>query len=78
MKRFIDDGFGVTVMEGNKFDFEYYVSEFNLLRKTITIDTFKFGNEVDFMHLFIYKGEEFFVNGKSGHLKHTIRNFILG
>ena len=42
-------------MEGNKFDFEYWVSEFNLLQKTITIDKFKFGNEVDFMDLFIYK-----------------------
>ena len=94
-KRFIDDGFGV--MEGTKLDFEHWISEFNLLRQTITIDKFKFGNEVDFMDLFIYKGEEFFVNGKldisvfqkqenkymyipskSGHLKHTIRNFILG
>ena len=39
-KRFIDDGFGV--IEGNKFDFEYWVSEFNLLRKTITTDKFDF------------------------------------
>ena len=61
-KRFTDAGFGV--MERNKFDFEYWVSEFNLLRKTITIDKFKFGNEVDFMDLFICKGEEFLRNGK--------------
>ena len=61
-KRFIDDGFGV--MEGTKLDFEHWVSEFNLLRQTITVDKFKYGNEVDFMDLFIYKGEEFFVNGK--------------
>ena len=94
-KRFIDDGFGI--MNGNKSDFEYWVSEFNLLRETITIDKFKFGNSVEFMDLYIYKGDEFFVTGKldisvfqkeenkymyipckSGHQKHTIRNFILG
>ena len=41
-------------MEGNKLDFEYWVSEFNLLRDSIgTIDKFKFGNEVDFMDLYI-------------------------
>ena len=61
-KRFIDDGFGV--MEGTKLDFEHWVLEFNLLWQTITIDKFKYGNEVDFMDLFIYKGEDFFVNGK--------------
>ena len=44
LKRFIDDGFGI--MEGNKLDFEYWVSEFNSLRETITIDKFKFGNSV--------------------------------
>ena len=59
--RFIDDGFGI--MKGNKLDFEYCVSEFNLLRETITIDKSKFG-KVDFMDLFIYKGENFFVSGK--------------
>jgi len=94
-KRFIDDGFGI--MEGDKSDFEYWVSEFNLLRETITIDKFKWGNEVDFMDLNIYKGNDFFTFGKldisvfqkeenkymyipnkSGHQKHTIRNFVLG
>ena len=50
--------------------------------------------EVDFIDLFIYKGKEFFIlyislfqkeenkymyiPSKSKHLKHTIRNFILG
>ena len=57
-KRFIDDGFGI--MEGNKSDFEYWITEFNLLRETITIDKFKWGNEVDFMDLNIYKGNDFF------------------
>ena len=61
-KRFIDNGFGV--MEGNKFDFEYMVSDFILLQKTITIDKFKIGNEVDFMDLLIYKGDEFFISSK--------------
>jgi hypothetical protein len=54
-KRFIDDGFGVT--KGSKKDFEYWVSEFNKLRETITIDKFKYGDAVDFMDLFIFKGE---------------------
>ena len=61
-KRFIDDGFGI--MEGNKSDFEYWVSEFNLLRETITIDKFKWGNEVDFMDLNIFKGDDCFMFGK--------------
>ena len=84
-------------MEGNKSDFEYWISEFNSLRETITIDKFKWGNEVDFMDLNIFKGEDFYLFGKvdisvfqkeenkymyitskSGHQKHTIRNFILG
>ena len=49
--RFIDNGFGIT--KANKFEFEYWVSEFNLLRDTITIDKFSYGNSVDFMDLHI-------------------------
>ena len=94
-KRFIDDGFGIT--EANKDEFEHWIHEFNLLRETITIDKFKYGNDVDFMDLFIFKGERFYVDGKldvsifqkeenkymyipaeSGHVKHTIKNFISG
>ena len=60
--RFIDDGFGIT--EANKDEFEYWIHEFNLLRETITIDKFKYGNDVDFMDLFIFKGERFYVDGK--------------
>jgi len=94
-KRFIDDGFGVT--KGSKTDFEYWVSKFNMLRETITIDKFKYGDEVDFMDLFIFKGEKFkyegifdvsifqksenkymYIPAKSGHAKHTIKNFIRG
>ena len=61
-KRFINDGFGIT--EANKDEFEYWIHEFNLLRETITIDKFKYGNDVDFMHLFVFKGERFYVDGK--------------
>ena len=50
-------------MKGNKLDVEYWVAEFNLLRETITIDKFKFENEVDFMDLLIYKQEKLFVSG---------------
>ena len=64
-KRFIGDGFGI--LEGNKLDFEHWITEI-ILRETITIDKFKFCNEVDFMDLFIniyiYKGEKFYVSGK--------------
>ena len=35
-KRFIDDGFGIT--KGSKSDYEYWISEFNLRRDTITVD----------------------------------------
>ena len=62
-KRFIDDGFGI--MEANKEEFEYWIHEFNLLRETITIDKFKYGSEVDFMDLFVFKGDRFFVDEKS-------------
>ena len=61
-KRFIDDGFGIT--EANKEEFEFWVQEFNLLRETITIDKFKYGNTVDFMDLFVFKGDRFFEDGK--------------
>ena len=68
-----------------------------MLRETITIDKFKYGDEVDFMDLFIFKGEKFkyegifdvsifqksenkymYIPAKSGHAKHTIKNFICG
>ena len=93
-KRFIDDGFGIT--KANKTEFEYWVSKFNLLRDTITIDKFSYGDSVDFMDLHIYKADNFastgkfdisifqkksnkymYIPAKSGHAKHTIKNFIL-
>ena len=61
-KRFIDDGFGIT--KANKNEFELWVDEFNLLRESITIDKFKYGNQVDFMDLFVFKGKSFLDNGK--------------
>ena len=53
-KRFIDDGFGIT--KGNKSEFEYWVSEFNSLRETITIDKYSHGHSVEFMDLYIQRG----------------------
>ena len=47
--RFIDDGFDIT--KGSRADFKYWVSEFNLLRDTITIDKFSYGTSVEFMDL---------------------------
>jgi hypothetical protein len=61
-KRFIDDGFGI--MEGSKLEFEHWVSEFNLLCDSITIDKFQFGNKIDFMDLYIYRGDDFYNFGK--------------
>ena len=61
-KIFIDDGFGIT--KASKTEFEMWVNEFNTLRETITIDKFKYGNEVDFMDLLIFKGDNFLDNGK--------------
>ena len=59
--RFIDDGFGI--MEGSKKDVEYWISQFNSLRKTIKIDKWSFGNNVEYMDIYIYKGEKFFSTG---------------
>ena len=93
--RFIDDGFGI--FEGTKKEIEYWIIQFNGLRETITIDKWKFGNHVDYMDIYIYKGEKFFSSGfldfrifqkeinrymyipqKSGHVSHTIKNYVLG
>ena len=56
-KRFIEDGFGIT--KGSKKDFEYWVSEFNFLRKSITIDKFSYDDSVEFMDRVIFTGESF-------------------
>jgi len=93
--RFIDDGFGI--MEGAKKDVEYWIKQFNSLRKTIKIDKWSFGNSAEYMDIYIYKGEKFFSTGlldfrifqkeinrymyipaKSGHVSHTIKNYVLG
>ena len=60
-QRFIDDGFGI--MERNKEDVKYWINQFNSLRKTITINTWSFGNHVEFMDLYIYKGDKFYTSG---------------
>ena len=79
-KIFIDDGFGVT--KGSKKDFEYWVSEFNMLRETITIDKFKYGDEVDFMFFFIFldkslNRKEFLIYLSSKNQKINICTFLL-
>ena len=35
-----------------------------MLWETITIDKFKYGNEVDFMDSFVFKGDRFYLDGK--------------
>ena len=56
-KRFIDDGFGIT--KGNREDVIYWIEKFNELRKTVQIDKYNWGNALDYMDLFIYKGDAF-------------------
>ena len=63
-QRFIDDGFGI--MEGKQKDVKYWINQFNCLRKTITIDKWAFGNRVEFMDLYIYKGDKFDSSGIFG------------
>ena len=59
--RFIDEGFGI--MEGNKKDVKYWIDQFNSLRETIKIDKWSFGNYVEYMDLYIYKGDKFYESG---------------
>ena len=55
---------GLESPKQTKNEFELWVDEFNLLRETIIIDKFKYGNEVDFMDLLVFKGDSFLDNGK--------------
>ena len=71
-KRFVDDGFGIT--KGNRTDVIYWIGKFNELRKTIQIDKYNWGNTLDYMDLFIYKGDAFYSDGNlsvSIHQKET-------
>ena len=61
-RRFIDDGFGVT--KGSKKEFEYWVNQLNLLRDTVTIDKFSYGDCVEFVDLLIFRGDDFEISGK--------------
>ena len=61
-RRFIDDGFGIT--KGNRKDFEYWVSEFNLLRNSIKIDKYSYGGrKVEFINV-LSREENFMETGK--------------
>ena len=71
-KRFIDDGFGITF--GLRNDVIYWIEKFNELRESIKIDKYNWGNALDYMDLFIYKGKDFYEDGKlsvSIHQKET-------
>ena len=61
-KRFIDDGFGTTL--GLWKDVIYWIEKFNELREPIKIDDYNWGNALDYMDLFIYKGKDFYEGGK--------------
>jgi len=60
--RLIDDGFGIT--KGVREDVIYWIEKFNELRKTVQIDKYNRGNALNYMDLFIYKGNEFYEDGK--------------
>ena len=62
-KLFIDVGFGIT--KGVWEDVIYWIGEFNKLRKTVQIDTYNWGNSFDYMDFFIYKGDSFYLDGKT-------------
>ena len=71
-KRFIDDGFGITL--GLRNDVIYWIEKFNELRESIKIDKYNWGNALDYMDLFIYKVKIFYEDGKfsvSIHQKET-------
>ena len=61
-KRFIDDGFGIT--KGVREDVVYWIEKFNELRKTVQIDKYNWGNALEYMDLFIYKSDPFYLDGK--------------
>ena len=61
-KRFIDDGFGITLGLWN--DVIYWIEKFNELRESFKIDIYNWGNALDYMDLFIYKVYELYVDGK--------------
>ena len=42
---------------------EHWISQFNGLRKTITIDKCSFGDRVECMALYIYTGDKFYSSG---------------
>ena len=50
-------------MKGNKSDVVYWVVKFHSRRESINIDKFKFGNIVDFIDLYIFKGHFFYKMG---------------
>ena len=54
-RRFIDDGFGIT--KGVRKDVIYWIEKFNELRKNRP-NRYNWGNALDYMDLFIYKGNE--------------------
>ena len=71
-KHFIDDGSGVTISLREAV--LYWIDKFNELRDTIKIDKYNLGNAVDYMDLFIFKGDTFYLDGKlsvSLHQKET-------
>ena len=61
--RFIDDGFGIIEGLGTKKDVEYWNNQFNGLRKIINVEKWIFGNPVEYMDLYIYKGEKLYSSG---------------
>ena len=81
---------------GHKKDVEYWINQFNGLRKTIKIDKWSFGNHIEYMEICIQRRKSFssgfldfkifqneinrytYIPQKSGHIAHTIKNYVLG
>ena len=61
-KHFIDDGFCITT--GVRKDIIYWIEKFNELQSTIQINKYSWGNALDYMEPFMYKGDTFYLDGK--------------
>ena len=62
LKRFIADGFGIFY--GTLNDIMYMIKTFNMLIKSIKINKWSIGSNVEYMDLEMFKGSRFFTCGK--------------
>ena len=49
---------------GDRKEVFHWIQKFNELRKTVQIDKYNWGTALDYMDLFIYKSNSFYLDGK--------------